>query len=230
MRNDIKHIIDRLKSECQFDKMPAEKDSYYKLIVCDNECIVEIRVSNHKTDLNTWAERTYKNGMYPHVRLSIVFRENDFENVRLLRQPRRKPIVVTEWVYDLRESTMDDDAITKVRDAIRNINGAKGFSDMVGTAEKPYNVVSINPSNKPDNPNNQDINENIKMNKKQTIRLNEAQFNRLVKETVKKSLQEWEDYGDYSDSGGPFLGDLVYNMISTAKKVLEAWDSRDVKG
>jgi len=72
---------------------------------------------------------------------------------------------------------------------------------------------------------------NNTMKQKQTIRLTESQLHQVINEAVKSVLNEdwpsYEDYGDYSDFGGPFLGDVLYNMNSTAKKVLELWDSRN---
>lgn len=135
MRSDIKHIIDRLKSECGFENISNEKDSYYQLFTYSNGENIEIRISNHKTDLNTWVTRKYDKGTYPHIRISIVFREDNFENVMMLKKSICKPITIIEYVYDLRDnSIIDDNQISLIRQSIREICNNLQFDDPIGVA------------------------------------------------------------------------------------------------
>ena len=94
---------------------------------------IEIRISNHKTDINTWAFRQYR-GQAPSTRISIVFKDNNYAGNVLLNEPVRRQISVTEYVYDLTDgSTLSDKKIVMLTKAIR-ATASGSFVDPLGMA------------------------------------------------------------------------------------------------
>lgn len=190
MTDKVKRIISQIINNCQFprtDKLNnGEKDSFYKKFPFANGHIVEVRVSNHKTDLNTWATRKYEDGM-PDIRISIVFQDSDAENVVLLHAPIKRPINVNEFVYDMKpeNSIISDREIGGVSKQIMGLPSALSFNDPTHFGISGTSLTSINQTE-----NNQEIKENRNMNKKQVVRINENQLRQIVTESVKKVLNE----------------------------------------
>lgn len=197
MTKKVKSIISQIINNCQFPKIEklnkGEKDSFYKKFPFFNGHIVEVRVSNHKTDLNTWATRKYEDGM-PDVRFSIVFQDSDSENIVYLHNPTKRPINVIEFVYDMRDenTTLSDREVGAISKQIMGLPNALSFDDPT-----PFCASGTSLSGVFNTDNNQQIKEN-KMKKKQTIRLNESQLHRVIKESVKQVLNEldWKTYAN----------------------------------
>ena len=136
MKPNVKRIISQLVNNLDIPrsgKSLDEDDSWYLTVSNGSYQNVEIRISNHKTDINTWAFRQYR-GQSPSTRISIVFRDNDYAGNVLLHEPVKRQISVTEYVYDLTDgSTLSDKEIAMLTKAIRA--AARGsFVDPLGMA------------------------------------------------------------------------------------------------
>ena len=78
MKPNVKRVISQFVNNLnikQSNKSLDEDDSWYMMLTNGNYQGIEIRISNHKTDVNTWAFRQYR-GQEPSIRISIVFRDN----------------------------------------------------------------------------------------------------------------------------------------------------------
>lgn len=136
MQPNVKRIISQLVNNLEIPrngKSLDEDDSWYLTVSNGSYQNVEIRISNHKTDINTWAFRQYR-GQSPSTRISIVFRDNDYAGNVLLHEPVKRQISVTEYVYDLTDgSTLSDKEIAMLTKAIRAA-ASGSFVDPLGMA------------------------------------------------------------------------------------------------
>lgn len=168
---------------------------------------VEIRISNHKTDINTWAFRQYR-GQSPSTRISIVFRDNNYAGNVLLHKPVRRQISVTEYVYDLTDgSTLSDKEIAMLTKAIRAAAsgsfvdplGMATESDVVGKYVTQNTTTTNNGDTVPSTKWNHGMDSSIeesktnKNMKKNVVKLNENTLRKIVAESVKKILKEQRD-------------------------------------
>lgn len=48
--------------------------------------------------------------------------------------------------------------------------------------------------------------------KKNVVKINESQLRRVIAESVKSMLREWEDQGDESYLSGPSIDDCAHNL------------------
>lgn len=183
-----------------------EKNSYYTEI--GNTLV---RISNHCTRLRVWDEILEKNPKWKGKPIiSIVFEDDEdtFDEVDclVLKRFRMKPIKVTEYVYRLQGDqqfiTPQDERL--IISGIKQVQGGK-YTDLTNKCSEPILRVSQNP---PNTPLNNKLNCNLYMNKK-LIRLTESDLHRIVKESVKKVLnnsnkqtkitegeESWAWYGD----------------------------------
>ena len=244
MTDKVKRIISQIINNCQFprtDKLNnGEKDSFYKKFPFANGHIVEVRVSNHKTDLNTWATRKYEDGM-PDIRISIVFQDSDVENVVLLHAPIKRPINVNEFVYDMKpeNSIISDREIGGVSKQIMGLPSALSFNDPTHFGISGTSLTSINQTE-----NNKEIKENRDMNKKQVIRINENQLRQIVTESVKRVLKETDFHKGFKRGKGlemdklglspsikdTFTDDEIFDCLSTLKEKLKQAEERASTG
>ena len=136
MKTNVKRIISQLVNNLDIPrsgKSLDEDDSWYLTMSNGFYQNVEIRISNHKTDINTWAFRQYR-GQSPSTRISIVFKDNNYAGNVLLHEPVRRQISVTEYVYDLTDgSTLSDKEIAMLTKAIRTASSGS-FVDPLGMA------------------------------------------------------------------------------------------------
>lgn len=59
---------------------------------------------------------------------------------------------------------------------------------------------------------------------KQKIKLNEAQLRKIVAESVKKVLKEYDDAGDEYWQNRPTIVDILQNLSVNSRKAIEASD------
>lgn len=136
MKTNVKRIISQLVNNLDIPrsgKSLDEDDSWYLTTSNGSYQNVEIRISNHKTDINTWAFKQYR-GQSPSTRISIVFKDNNYAGNVLLHEPIRRQISVTEYIYDLTDgSTLSDKEIAMLTKAIR-VAASGSFVDPLGMA------------------------------------------------------------------------------------------------
>ena len=138
MKTNVKRIISQLVNNLDIPrsgKSLDEDDSWYLTTSNDSYQNVEIRISNHKTDINTWAFKQYR-GQSLSTRISIVFKDNNYAGNVLLHEPIRRQISVTEYIYDLTDgSTLSDKEIAMLTKAIRAA-ASGSFVDPLGKASE----------------------------------------------------------------------------------------------
>lgn len=210
MKQNVKRIISQLVNNLDIPrsgKSLDEDDSWYLTVSNGSYQNVEIRISNHKTDINTWAFRQYR-GQSPSTRISIVFRENNYAGNVLLHEPIRRQISVTEYVYDLTDgSTLSDKEIAMLTKAIRAAAsgsfvdplGMATESDVVGKYVTQNTTTTNNGDTVPSTKWNHGMDSSIeesktnKNMKKNVVKLNENTLRKIVAERVKKILKEQRD-------------------------------------
>ena len=209
MQPNVKRIISQLVNNLEIPrngKSLDEDDSWYLTLSNGSYQNTEIRISNHKTDINTWAFRQYR-GQSPSTRISIVFRDNNYAGNALLHEPIKKQISVTEYVYDLTDgSTLSDKEIAMLTKAIRAAAsgsfvdplGMATESDVVGKYVAQNTTTTNNGDTVPSTKWNHGMDYSIeesktnKNMKKNAIKLNENTLRQIVAKSVKKILKEGE--------------------------------------
>ena len=207
MKTNVKRIISQLVNNLDIPrsgKSLDEDDSWYLTMSNGFYQNVEIRISNHKTDINTWAFKQYR-GQSPSTRISIVFKDNNYAGNVLLHEPVRRQISVTEYVYDLTDgSTLSDKEIAMLTKAIRTASsgsfvdplGMATESDVVGKYVTQNTTATYNGDTVPSTKWNHGMDYSIEESKtnknmnKNTLKLNESQLRNIVAESVKKVLSE----------------------------------------
>ena len=210
MKPNVKRIISQLVNNLDIPrsgKSLDEDDSWYLTVSNGSYQNVEIRISNHKTDINTWAFRQYR-GQSPSTRISIVFRDNNYAGNVLLHEPVRRQTSVTEYVYDLTDgSTFSDKEIAMLTKAIRAAAsgsfvdplGVATESDVVGKYVAQNTTTTNNGDNVPSTKWNHGMDYSIeesktnKNMKKNIVKINENTLRQIVAESVKKVLKEMID-------------------------------------
>jgi len=242
MKPNVKRIISQLVNNLNItrkNKSLDEDDSWYITFVNSSYQVTEIRISNHKTNINTWALRQYKTTQ-PTKRISIVFQDNDYSGTSRLNQPIKGKIVVFEYVYDLRDGrTLSDKEVSQLTKAIRlSENGS--FTDPIGNAifskivgtYISQNAITSNSDTVPatkwnygadavsESKNNESkTNKNMKQN---TIKLNENQLRQVIAESVRKVLKE----GNFKPQGEPTSFDSKYGSKVAKKYETAEWQSQ----
>lgn len=210
MKPNVKRIISQLVNNLDIPrsgKSLDEDDSWYLTVSNGSYQNVEIRISNHKTDINTWAFRQYR-GQSPSTRISIVFRDNNYAGNVLLHEPVRRQTSVTEYVYDLTDgSTFSDKEIAMLTKAIRAAAsgsfvdplGVATESDVVGKYVAQNTTTTNNGDTVPSTKWNHGMDYSIeesktnKNMKKNIVKINENTLKQIVAESVKKVLKEMID-------------------------------------
>ena len=184
-----------------------ERDSYYTTI---NNTLV--RVSNHCTRLYVWDNFLEENPKCKGMSIvSIVFEDEEDtfieEECLVLKRNRKKPVKVKEYVYRLQGNPhfIEKNDEKLIIQSIKNISGQ--YIDKTGKSES-FLRVSRNPGTN----ENKQYNKNTNMNKK-LIRLTESDLRRIVKESVKRVLNE-DETNEVEDA-------IVYLSKEFTEKVLE---------
>lgn len=233
MKPNAKRIISQLVNNLDIPrsgKSLDEDDSWYLTVSNGSYQNVEIRISNHKTDINTWAFRQYR-GQSPSTRISIVFRDNNYAGNVLLHEPVRRQISVTEYVYDLTDgSTLSDKEIAMLTKAIRAAAsgsfvdplGMATESDVVGKYVAQNTTTTNNGDTVPSTKWNHGMDSSIeesktnKNMKKNVVKINENTLRQIVAESVKKALNEDSQENAYR---------IICNLEEDLKTVISNTDS-----
>lgn len=195
-REIIKKVLQYVKFRVP---QTEEKNSYYT-----ETGNTLVRISNHCTRLRVWDEILEKNPKWKGKPIiSIVFEDDEdtFDEVDclVLKRFRMKPIKVTEYVYRLQGDpqfiTPQDESL--IISGIKQVQGGK-YTDLTNKCSEPILRVSQNPSN---TPLNNKLNCNLYMNKK-LIRLTESDLHRIVKESVKRAINEGNYFNHQADEFG----------------------------
>lgn len=133
-----------------------------------------LRITNHNSDAETYISH---NANYEY-NLSILIRKNFKPNTF-------KPhddVVLDEFVYYGKRMQRVENPLTQIINSIIGFLQSGVYNDTTGIAFK-------NQSPQPNTENKQNLNCNTNMNKK-LIRLTESDLHRIVKESVKRALNE----------------------------------------
>ena len=240
MKSNVKRIISQLVNNLDIPrsgKSIDEDDSWYLTVSNGSYQNVEIRISNHKTDINTWAFRQYR-GQSPSTRISIVFRDNDYAGNVLLHEPVKRQISVTEYVYDLTDgSTLSDKEIAMLTKAIRAA-ASGSFVDPLGMATES-NVVGEYVAQNTTTTNNGDTvpstewnhgmdssieesktNKNMKTN---VVKIKENALRQIVAESVKKVLKEGDSFNFYKDKEDK-SGELTKKILFLRSNAVQLYE------
>lgn len=225
--NIISGILQRYKQICaKYPQSPSfipntNGDSFYLVRKRDGNRPVQVRISNHGTYLNTWCDREELGNSVERLdpslceNISIVFIDDcnditkdcegrqDCEDCNIQpcipqtfdgQNELGKPFKVIQYTY--KSSQISPRYINGLAKAIAEASVNGKYNDPLGNLVRAAKTKPLSSSI-----NNQGIKENRNMNKKQTIRLNESQFNNLVtkivKESVKKVLKESTEDDEY---------------------------------
>ena len=228
-----REIFIQIKNVIRFQQSEKESDSHYTVL--GNTLV---RVSNHCTYMYVW-ENFFK--IHPKQRgmkiLSLVFEDNKdtfHPNCLVTQHNLSKPIMVEEYVYPLHSnpqylSKVDVNAIIK---SLQNLERTNRFNEPTGKAQR-YVRKSLNPTTQNITTDNSGIptfssefgygddavseskNNESKTNKnmkKNVVKLNENTIRKIVAESVKKVLKEYEDR---SFNSGEFYGEALDAAVQT---------------
>ena len=248
MKSNVKRIISQLVNNLDIPrsgKSIDEDDSWYLTVSNGSYQNVEIRISNHKTNINTWAFRQYR-GQSPSIRISIVFRDNDYAGNVLLHEPVKRQISVTEYVYDLTDgSTLSDKEIAMLTKAIRAAAsgsfvdplGMATESDVVGEYVAQNTTTTNNGDTVPSTKWNHGMDSSIeesktkKNMKKNVVKINENTLRQIVSESVKKVLKEGQmGFSRDADSYGEELRSRELNGLKPQRDELREHSRKILMG
>ena len=248
MKSNVKRIISQLVNNLDIPrsgKSIDEDDSWYLTVSNGSYQNVEIRISNHKTNINTWAFRQYR-GQSPSIRISIVFRDNDYAGNVLLHEPVKRQISVTEYVYDLTDgSTLSDKEIAMLTKAIRAAAsgsfvdplGMATESDVVGEYVAQNTTTTNNGDTVPSTKWNHGMDSSIeesktkKNMKKNVVKINENTLRQIVAESVKKVLKEGQmGFSRDADSYGEELCSRELNGVKPQRDELREHSRKILMG
>ena len=207
-------IIETIINKLKFDYSNEEGNSAYKEILIGGDKLLVIRVSNHRTHLQTWADR-YPRTLQPSRKLikkmgnnlPIVYRKKYFFSFVFEDEPtapdtnvKGKKVVVFESVQETKD--IQDNQVLLIIRGLSNFmkNPAQYDATILGNQEKVTNITTENKTTK-------DMKES-----KQIVKLNESQLRQVIKESIKKMLNErslddvehtnlygYDDTEDYAD-------------------------------
>ena len=222
-----REIFQKIKEKIRFHQAEKEADSHYTIL--GNTLV---RISNHCTWMKVWDDMLNKNPKWKGKSIvSIVFEDNGntfSEDCLFSLGYRRKPIRIKEYVFESASLSKQD--INLIIKSIQNIAKTTNFIDYTNKS-KSFNRISVCPdySNielSSDGlprkgslhgadfvPENKEYKTNIMTKNK--IRLTESQLHGLIKESVKKVLNEYE----IGDTIPQELGN-VYDAIDSARQAL----------
>lgn len=223
----------------------------------DNNLPVQIRLSNHGTYLETWTDRKELGDSVDRIdpahsiNISIVFVDNgksitdDCENqvncegcALPICKPQTfdgqneigRPFKVYQYVYQSKDiATRYINALTK---AIFNARHSGEYKDPLKDlprAAKPKEFISTNlPIEKKSKyKQNENKQYNNNRNMKRTIKLNESELKRMIAESVKSVLREYDEKYEM-DNYKPrerFYHLLQHEMMKGARKACRRWES-----
>lgn len=229
--NVISNIVNRLKLQ----KDELEHSSFYREIPIGGDKLLVVRVSNHRTHLQTWADR-YTKTLRPNKKMQRRMGENlpkvyrqkmfysfvfeDENTVGNTEVNNGQVIVVLETVKNAQNLT--DIQVSQIIDALSTFMTNQHYNEnILGRLETITNKIQEN--------NNKQINTN-----KTVMKLNESQLRNIIKESVKKVLKEYnstfmssteraaQEFIDAFDSNEPEKSD--FKTMERAMNHMSAYD------
>ena len=186
-------IISVLVNKLSFKQDENEHNSFYRECPIGGDALIVVRISNHRTYLQTWADR-YKPIILPNKKVlrrmgsnlptvnrkkwfySFVF-EDEQDTVGKTSVENGRKINVTEIVNKASQFTMEK--LNAYLNALQKLCTTNQFD---GTILGNYEVVSsTTPS---DNTANENKQHKTRYNMKKTIRLTENDLHRIVKQAI----------------------------------------------
>ena len=157
----------------------SNTSSYVTFIPPSGNEVVKVRLSDHPSTIEEW-EPNELTGL-PNRRYSIVI----FSNKSMPNESKQK-------LKELNWKCYKSQNIPVYEKTFNRYYLKETFPKLISILQTIYKGGAPEDKSLPVNitENNQQINENKTMNKKQTIRLNESQLRQIVKESVKKVLRE----------------------------------------
>ena len=203
-----REIFVQIKNKIPFKQSEKEKDSHYAYV---GNSIV--RISNHCTWMYIWdeiLEQNPKDKGKPII--SLVFEDEGCtfdERCLLLKRFRRNPIKVQEFVFPIHGNGqyISSEDIKYIIESLFAVQQGEIYKDRTGKCEF-FQRISKSPEDSGSVPQQQITNENKQYRNtnttmKQTIKLDESQLRGLIKESIKKVLNENErDIDDDTYFGG----------------------------
>lgn len=188
--NVISNIVNRLKLQ----KDELEHSSFYREIPIGGDKLLVVRVSNHRTHLQTWADR-YTKTLCPNKKMQRRMGENlpkvyrqkmfysfvfeDENTVGNTEVNNGQVIVVLETVKNAQNLT--DIQVSQIIDVLSTFMTNQHYNEnILGRLETITNKIQEN--------NNKQINTN-----KTVMKLNESQLRKIIQESIKKVLKENEE-------------------------------------
>ena len=194
---DFEFAIKAIKDNNGF--IPNKRDdSFYRTYTTQNSKPKQMRVSSHGTHLWTWYDKAYDPSSA--INCSIVFSMDGNHNSNVTVDMNitdkkdknkvigtRKPFEVIQFVYDCQLLEENDVALINLQ--IQNTWENDGFEDPLAGTPKHAKVMKLTP-NEPIEVITENKHHKTRYNMKKTIRLTESDLHRVIKESVKKMLEE----------------------------------------
>lgn len=202
-------------------------DSYYRTYKTQGNRPQQARISNHGTHLWTWYDRDYDPSYA--INTCIVFSESGTHdsdvsvdmNIKDKQGNvigQRKTMEVIQYVYNCQ--LLDENDTALINKVVQSIWQNNGFKDPLAGTPKHAKVFKLIP-----NQSIQTITENKHYNKnrnmKQTIKLRESELRRMITESVKRVINEWDEY-DYAGFNEKHSNSQVEELIKNTLAKLPA--------
>ena len=209
-------LSERIPLTPNYDSGKTSYISAYGVFESNNGKKVIIRAADHGTYLFHWVDRNEGIDLSQTANYAITFKDNiDIIHNTEISGETNQIFVVRQYVYDC--SILDAADVDMIVNAVINLAKDGVYTDPFINTPKHAVIWKEETNSPPKNittkvakhkrkreqkqakkENNQEINENRKMNKKQVVKINEAQLNQIVAESVKKVLNEldWKTYAN----------------------------------
>lgn len=216
--NNVRQRLEQVVVQCGFNLVTEKSDKlshYYEFRHKGALTMTVIRISNHCTDISTWRERY--GSINPTIQLSNKEKRRYRGNYAGLNDKYFQKYFFSIVVFD------------PTTDGVQNcgdVNDGSFFvKQIVYDATKMTNENLVDCENFVKKIASGNITENINYNrimKKNRIRLTESQLHRVIKESVKRALNE-ENGFSYLGHMRDAIEDAIYSTINdlAAKKAIE---------
>ena len=185
-------IIGYLVNALKFKQEEKDHKSFYREIPIGGSKMVVIRISNHRTHLQTWADRYPKN-LHPSKKITkrmgrnlpIIFRQKAFYSFVFEDEPSQNDTNVRDGriitVYESVKQSRD------IKDDRQLILIGEALSTFISNQEQYDEQIlgKLQPITNKIQENKQNINTN-----KIVMKLNESELRNIIKESIKKTLNE----------------------------------------
>lgn len=193
---DFNDTIEDIRKNGGFKPNKNDTSYYRTYTIADNKPL-QTRVSNHGTWLWTWYGKDYDPSYA--INFCIVFSENgeydsnvsvdmDIKDENGNVVGEKQSFEVKQFVYNCQLLDINDAAL--INQKVQSIWQNEGFQDPLAGTPKHAKVMILRPNEEPEIiTENKQYKLNTNMNKK-TVRLTESDLHRIIKESVRKVLNE----------------------------------------